>query len=334
MALMQEIVVKQPPPPPKLRPTQRPASAVHARSPAAASGASSGEHRPTSAGNGGPRGAVPTGTLRRSRRPPDGSRFPQPSGFFSRLTDQELTDRHDGIGGTTLPGAQALQEYARRHAVAEEMAHVERNVTKRAQVAANRAAAAQSSRMPTSMQGKFAWGTERIASSLLTKMDQFSARQEDHTRKLLWTLGTDQNFKETGSKGALRVTPQNFPRMCDRFGISCDEAHARDVFRQVGLPADGCSVNTLTRQLINSDVKMATAVRDQARRVHGDAARPATAVRQHTPPPPHQPFKVASLPSTAWANYAAERGLSASAAMPGAGAPLRSASPPLKGTSG
>ena len=49
--------------------------------------------------------------------------------------------------------------------------------------------------------------------------DQACRLIEDHTRKLLWTFGQDPHFKETGSRQAIRVTPSNFPRVCDRFGI-------------------------------------------------------------------------------------------------------------------
>ena len=100
--------------------------------------------------------------------------------------------------------------------------------------------------------------------------------------------------------------PQNFPRVCDRFGIRCDEKQAGEIFAAHGLPQEGCSVHKLSSRFIDSKVDMANIVRDQARRMHGDAARPPAAGREKTPPPVHAPFKHAFLPGAAWAQHAAD----------------------------
>ena len=175
-----------------------------------------------------------------------------------------------------------------------------------AKVALNRAELAKSTavQVPAS-QSKFAWGPERIGSELLQKFDSFTARREDHTRKLLWTFGTDPQFKGSDNKASLTVTPQNFPKMTDRFGVACTEQQAESIFRMHGLPTEGCSLQKLTSAFSDSRVDMATIARDQARRMHGDAARPATLTRARSPKAPHRPYALASLPGEAWARHAA-----------------------------
>ena len=49
-------------------------------------------------------------------------------------------------------------------------------------------------KLPSS-QSKFAWNADRIAHELVCKFDQFTYKQEDHIRKLLWTVGTDPSFE-------------------------------------------------------------------------------------------------------------------------------------------
>lgn len=318
VSLMSEIVVKAPPPVVKLRPTQsRPQSAVHARP----DGAFVNAARPSSASHlqqGAAGVAEPdvdvtmrAGGVPRpygSVRPADASRFPLKGGFFERLTAQEAADRLDGVAGTTLPGAQALQEVREMQYMAQQYALEERREAAQAALQARREAAAveKATRVPRSQQ-KFAWGAERISEQLLTKMDTFTARHEDHTRKLLWTLGTDPAFTNPANRSVARVTPQNFPRVCDRFGIACDETQAQQIFKMHQLPAEGCSVQALTSRLIDSPADMANIVRDQARRMHGDAARPATAVRPRTPRRMDNPYKTSHLCSNAWAAHAAQQ---------------------------
>ena len=54
-------------------------------------------------------------------------------------------------------------------------------------------------KLPSS-QKKFGWKSERIALALLTKLDTFTARDEDYSRKLLWTFGNDQSLKPGGAQ--------------------------------------------------------------------------------------------------------------------------------------
>ena len=131
-------------------------------------------------------------------------------------------------------------------------------------------------------QKKFAWGSERIAHELVCKFDQFTRRQEvrgaqiaargplatparphtaaahasrppallssqDHMRKLLWTFGTDPYFENAGEgdghrRSGITVTPANFDRVCDRFGLVCSLEHANEIFERHNLPKDGCNM--------------------------------------------------------------------------------------------
>jgi len=320
---MGEISFRQPPPKAKVRPTQRPMSAVHAR-PAASSHQSAGVGRPASASDLAlPAGAIPgtdgrglpgggNGPRRKfgSIPPPDRSVHPQKGGFFEKLTAQEAADRFDGLAGTTLPSAAALQEYRERAYVASEIQRAERAATSAEYIAANRAELAHAGRthVPKS-QNKFAWGSDRIANALLSKIEQFSSRHEDHSRKLLWTMGSDPHFKEMGNKNSIRVTPQNFPRLTDKFGIACSENHAAEIFSRHGLDAErGVSLHKMTAAFDTSKEANYSAVREQARRMHGDAVRPAAAMRPRTPIKPAQQYKVAGLCADAWAQHAARDG--------------------------
>ena len=63
----------------------------------------------------------------------------------------------------------------------------------------------------------------------------------------------------------------------------------------------------LTSRFIDSKIDMANIVRDQARRMHGDAARPLAAVRPLTPKNTQNPYAAAGIPTKAWARHAEER---------------------------
>ena len=168
-------------------------------------------------------------------------------------------------------------------------------------IAQRRAEIAQQAKvkLPASQQ-RFAWNSDRIATALLSKFDTYTNRHEDHTRKLLWTFGTDPHFKEPGSMAAMKVTPANFPRVTDRFGIACTEAQAHEIFARHGLPADGVSMPKLSSAFVDSKLDMANIVRDQARRMHGDAGRPASVTRIHSPKAKTVPFKHAFVPLGAY----------------------------------
>lgn len=74
--------------------------------------------------------------------------------------------------------------------------------------------------------GDFAWGSDRIAHELATKLDQFTRRPEDAVRKLLWTVGTEHRF-EGKSRNSIAVTPKNLTGLCNRFGLACNDGQAR-----------------------------------------------------------------------------------------------------------
>ena len=95
--------------------------------------------------------------------------------------------------------------------------------------------------LPDSVGKKFAWESGRIAHELVCKFDQFTRRREDHMRKLLWTFGSDPCF-ESANKNAIHVSPSNFNRVCDRFGLVCDEGQAKEIFASHNLPSDGCNL--------------------------------------------------------------------------------------------
>ena len=74
--------------------------------------------------------------------------------------------------------------------------------------------------------GDFAWGSDRIAHELATKLDQFTRRPEDAVRKLLWAVGTEHRF-ESKSRNSIAVTPKNLTGLCNRFGLACNDGQAR-----------------------------------------------------------------------------------------------------------
>ena len=142
-------------------------------------------------------------------------------------------------------------------------------------------------------QKKFGWTSNSINTALLTKMDQFTSRHEDQTRKILWTFGTDPHLADAPKKGqarssALKITPDNFPRVCDRFGIKCDKSQGAEIFAKHGLPAEGVSMQKLSSKLIDNPLDMAVVVREQARKIYGDVARPAAAMRNAYPTSPRK----------------------------------------------
>ena len=74
--------------------------------------------------------------------------------------------------------------------------------------------------------GDFAWGSDRIAHELATKLDQFVRRPEDAVRKLLSAVGTEHRF-ESKSRNSIAVTPKNLTGLCNRFGLACNDGQAR-----------------------------------------------------------------------------------------------------------
>jgi len=153
-----------------------------------------------------------------------------------------------------------------------------------------------------------------------------------HTRKLLSAMGPDPRFQTAGSRGRgpVTVTPANFPHVCHKFGIACDNTQAADIFVKHGLPSGGCSMQRLTSTFSEAKVDLANINRAQARRIYGDAVRPPTAVRPRTPLAAQQPFKAAHFAADAWREHqvAAAASSAAAAAVPTATAVAATAVPP------
>lgn len=254
-----------------------------------------------------------------SAAPPDGERHPQDSGAFERLLPHEAADRLAGVGGTTLPSAENLTYIRDQFYMQQEQYREEQALAKAAAAREKRARAERARQMhlPSSVKSKFSWGSERISHALLTKLDAFTARNEDYTRKLLWTLGTDEAL--TGGGSQIRITPANMPRMCDRFGIACTPEQATEIFERHALPSGGCSVQQLTKTFIESKVDIPTMVRDQARRLHGDAARPPAALRMKTPLKPEPPHAHAHVLANTWSKQTEMKQAAVAGLMVGGG---------------
>ena len=91
--------------------------------------------------------------------------------------------------------------------------------------------------------GDFAWGSDRIAHELATKLDQFVRRPEDAVRKLLSAVGTEHRF-ESKSRNSIAVTPKNLTGLCNRFGLACNDGQARRRCARAPLPAHTSAART------------------------------------------------------------------------------------------
>jgi len=228
--------------------------------------------------------------------PPYGDRYPRrvtgdvtATGLFERMLPHEAYDRLAGVGGTTLPSAENLTAIRDAFYEAEAEYKEEMRIERQAAALRKRQAAEHNRKMnlPSGIaRSKFAWGSERISNALLSKFDTFTARNEDYTRKLLWTFGTDEVL--TGGTSQIRITPTNMPRVCDRFGIACTEAQAAEIFEKHRLPLEGCTVQQLTSAFIEAKIDYAKIARNQSIRLHGDAARPPP-LRETASAPPVAP---------------------------------------------
>ena len=150
---------------------------------------------------------------------------------------------------------------------------------------------------------RFAWNSERIAHELVCKFDQFTRRREDHMRKLLWTFGSDPQF-ESENKNAVHVKPSNFNRVCDRFGLVCDQGQAHEIFRSHNLPEEGCNLYTLAKTFLDTE---GSGLTRQSRKTPGALVAPEHPGRlaKAQPPPADRPdpFKLARLPDSAWRDH-------------------------------
>ena len=115
-------------------------------------------------------------------------------------------------------------------------------------------------------------------------------------------------------KNSIHVSPTNFNRVCDRFGLVCDEGQAREIFRSHNLPTDGCNMYTLAKNFLDTPGGELTR---QTRRTPG-ALHPET--RQQTVER-RDPFKLARLPDNAWRQHQGPTGAAA--------APFATTLPPI-----
>ena len=144
---------------------------------------------------------------------------------------------------------------------------------------------------PPKTEAKSKMNSDHIASELVSKFDQFTRRKEDHMRKLLWTFGSDPSFEARKNPNAKEITPQNFHRVCDRFGLECDESTAHEIFAKHNLPSGGCNLYEMSKGLSNA--------KDYKPR-HESLIMP-------TPKPASPPdtYKLAKLTDNAWKAYGA-----------------------------
>ena len=117
-------------------------------------------------------------------------------------------------------------------------------------------------------------------------------------RKLLWTFGSDPQF-ESDNKSAISVSPQNFNRVCDRFGLVCDEQQAHEIFKSHNLPSEGCNLYTLAKNFL--DTNSGELSRKTNRAPNG--LSPTAHVMTSTPEARQDPFKLARLPDNAWRSH-------------------------------
>lgn len=147
-------------------------------------------------------------------------------------------------------------------------------------------------------QRKFAWSSERIAHELVCKFDQFTRRREDHMRKLMWTVGTDPQFEAAvqGKSTNCCVTPENFGRICSRFGLICNDQDSSEIFERHNLPTDGtCTMYTLAKNFLDTPHDTAQLCRDSQKAIFGTPPK-----RPVTPRRKVDNWRLARLPQTSW----------------------------------
>ena len=124
-------------------------------------------------------------------------------------------------------------------------------------------------------------------------------------RKLLWTFGSDPNLMTDNSNPSqVSISPANFNRVCDRFGLVCNEQQAREIFEKRGLPAEGCNLYTLAKTFLDTE---GSGLTRQSRKTPGALVAPEHPGRlaKAQPPPADRPdpFKLARLPDSAWRDH-------------------------------
>ena len=218
------------------------------------------------------------------------------------------------------PPAKELSEEATPHGF---NSHPDRgHPTNQSKEAPGGKGAAAAKELPQS-QKKFAWSSERIAHELVCKFDQFTRRREDHMRKLMWTVGTDPEFEAAvqGTSSNCCVTPENFGRICSRFGLICNNQISSEIFERHDLPTDGtCNIYTLAKNFLDTPHDTAQLSRDSQKAIFGTPPK-----RPVTPRRKVDAWRLARLPQSSWDEHSqASRGAlppigASPAGMPAAG---------------
>ena len=114
-------------------------------------------------------------------------------------------------------------------------------------------------------------------------------------RKLLWTFGSDPEFESYENKNAIMISPSNFHRVCDRFGLACTRTQAHEIFSSHGLPAEGCNMYTLAKRF-NDAGRIDGGIGKRKEERLDPSARPTRTLGGGAA----DPFKLARLADDAW----------------------------------
>jgi hypothetical protein len=149
-------------------------------------------------------------------------------------------------------------------------------------------------------------------------------------KKLLYGIGTDPSFVDPHVGSArINVTPKNMNRICDRFGLVCDESQASEIFDAHGLNKRGVNIYEFTAKLLHTD---SDGLARRQQRVQPDYSRQvretARAVRAANAPfAVDDRFKLARMPQQLWSEHASSN--SAASPQPAAGKPTGAHLPPI-----
>lgn len=109
-----------------------------------------------------------------------------------------------------------------------------------------------------------------------------------------------------------QVTPKNFGLVCNRFGLVCKEEQANEIFEKHNLPKEGCNMYKLTTNFLDST--NAVTYQHLVRKTVG-----STLINRKEPDEPrrpHDPFKLARMPDTAWKQHHKTVAAGSSAVLP------------------
>ena len=147
---------------------------------------------------------------------------------------------------------------------------------------------------------------------LVVKLDRYTRRREDHMRKIMCGIGCDPEFESPDPRNkAITVSPKNFNRVCDRFGVVCNEQQATEIFRAHKMdPVRGCNLYTLAKNFLHTQDD--TLARKQQRLNPAYVAR----ARAFASAPRDDAFRLARLPDLAWKDHRAATAPAPAGALP------------------